>query len=282
MTKSTDTFVPKVEKLDMLETHYAEYGEVVSTSAGHRFRASFSEEVADITAGVGRVSRHMGRDPQQALIGALYKTLAAWKAPHFIGETCGILTTDIGPREIGESVPCLICDRAHCEAIVHYGEAVKGPSDWDTNLQPEVIVRVGPSDWRWFCFGEVGCARSFAAADIQVSLIADYGGPNTRRLDVLVDGKKEGELRWANGIYSYIPYYSSFPRWPVHPCLPQKARVSDRLFAVFADRIPSHKRADRAAMYQELGLAPDADDFSFLEASGGKLVTSAITLRKPA
>ena len=239
---------------------------------------------------MGRVSRHVGRDPQQALIGALYKTLAAWKAPHFIGRRCGILTTDIGPREIGEYVPCLICERADCEAIVYCGETVKGPSDWDTKLQPEVIIRVGPTDWRWFCLGELGVATTFASADTLASVIIDYGGPNTRRLDVLVSGKKEGELRLANGVYSYLPCHSTFQRCsagfpfhhrPVHPCLPDEVRVSDRLFVFFADRIPSPKRADRAAMYQELGLAPDADDFSFLEASGGKLVTSSITLRKP-
>ena len=34
------------------------------------------------------------------------------------------------------------------------------------------------------------------------------------------------------------------------------------------------------AMYEELGLREDADDFSFLEASRGELVTSSITLRK--
>lgn len=255
MTRSTGTFSPIVNKLD------------------NAFLAHFAEEDEVVAAGVDA-------DPEKAVLKALYNTLAAWKNPHFIGRTCGILTAltpeDTIGYELGERDDCVLCDDANCQAYVHIGELVKGQPGWDTKLQAEVIVKVGPDDWRWFCRGEIGCAPSFAAADIKVSLIADYGGKNTRILDVWVGEKKAGELRLANGVYSYIATDLGISRGGILP----EGKVSDCLFPPFAERVPSKRRRDRKAMYEELGLSEDADDFSFLEASGGKLVTSSITLRK--
>ena len=98
----------------------------------------------------------------------------------------------------------------------------------------------------------------------------------TRILDIWVGEKKAGELRLANGVYSYIATDSKLSRCWILP----EGKVSDSLFPPFAERVPSKRRNDRKAMYEELGLREDADDFSFLEASRGELVTSFITLRK--
>ena len=98
----------------------------------------------------------------------------------------------------------------------------------------------------------------------------------TRILDVWVGEKKAGELRLANGVYSYIATDSKLSRGWILP----EGKVSDFLFPPFAERVPSKKRNDRSLIYKELGLPEDADDFSFLEASIGELVTSFITLRK--
>lgn len=250
-------FDPVIEKRgDLFHAHFAEGGEVVASD--------------------------MDEDPRKAVLGALYKTLAAWKSPHFIGRWCGILTPltpdDSVNYELGDWDDCVLCEYETCQAYVHCGEVVKTEwANWGTKLQPAVVIKVGPNDWRWFCWGEIGSAVSLNAADIQVSLIATYGGENTRILDVWVEEKKVGELRLANGVYSYTT--QSHPSLARSLFLPD-LQVSDCLFPPFAERVPSKKRSDRAAMYEELGLSTDADDFSFLEASGGKLTTSTITLRK--
>ena len=115
----------------------------------------------------------------------------------------------------------------------------------------------------------------------------------TRILDVWAGEKKIGELRLSDGVYSWHPKRAlAALRSPAEIAVAQalfslqeshglgRRRVSDCLFPPFAERVPSKRRGDHKAMYEELGLSEDADDFSFLEASGGKLVTSSITLRK--
>lgn len=54
--------------------------------------------------------------------------------------------------------------------------------------------------------------------------------------------------------------------------------VSTRLFATFAERLPSIRRSDRGRILSELGLDEPADDFEILARSGGTLATDRLEL----
>ncbi|MFO0681751.1 MAG: HIRAN domain-containing protein [Sandaracinus sp.] len=53
---------------------------------------------------------------------------------------------------------------------------------------------------------------------------------------------------------------------------------STKLFATFAERVPSVRRADRVGLLATLGLDESADDFEILARSGGTLATDRIEL----
>lgn len=90
-----------------------------------------------------------------------------------------------------------------------------------------------------------------------------------------------GELRRENGRFLFEygdiaeAVASGFAPLPEFREIGRKY-ASDRLFATFAERIPSTRRSDRVRILRSLNLIDSADDFEILARSGGALATDRV------